>query len=412
MTPIIALAFVLAQLAGAPTEAAPDPAALKDMAQRVLKRVEEMRGQKLDKPLAMGVKSRDEVTTFIQQRLKDEYGPEKVAAEGRLLALHGLLPADLDYGGYITRLLTEQVAGFYDHTRQELHIAAWLPVFLQEPVMAHEIFHAIQDQMWGGGKLIDSKKYTHDEVLAHAALLEGDATIVMLNYQQGAFGAEGDVTGSPFTIKMVAASLPMQMSSPQFPIMAAAPDYLKQSLIFPYQQGLLFVAALREAGLSWDDIRKVYADPPNTTEQILHPEKYHGERDHPSKVELGPLGLDGFSRTWDGTLGEFHARQQLLAGLPQAEAEKGAAGWDGDYAALEVSKARAVAVTLSTWDSEDEAREFEAALRKVHEKRKAPRPHLALERRGADLAYAYSEDEALAAQALKLAWEKGKITRR
>ena len=37
--------------------------------------------------------------------------------------------------------------------------------------------------------------------------------------------------------------------------MASAPDYLKQSLIFPYQQGLLFVAALRQAKLSWDEIR-------------------------------------------------------------------------------------------------------------------------------------------------------------
>ena len=109
------------------------------------------------------------------------------------MTLQGLLPSGTNYGQLISSLLTEQVAGFYDHTRKELHIADWLPSMIQGPVMAHEIFHAIQDQEWGGGQLIDSKKYTHDEVLAHAALLEGDATIVMFNYQQ-AGGGMGDIS--------------------------------------------------------------------------------------------------------------------------------------------------------------------------------------------------------------------------
>ncbi|MCA9537796.1 MAG: hypothetical protein KC620_02840 [Myxococcales bacterium] len=411
MTTFIALLGLLAQLATGPEAPAAEPAALEAMARGILAGVEQMRGQKLSKPLKMGVKNREQVTAFIRERLDDEYGPEKVAAEGRLFGLQGLLPPKLDYARFVTALLTEQVAGFYDHTRQELHIADWLPALMQGPVMAHEIFHAIQDQEWDGGKLIDSKKYTHDSVLAHAALLEGDATVVMFNYQQREVDPEADMSLSPFMVNLIATSLPMQMSSAQFPVMASAPDYLKQSLIFPYQQGLLFVAALRQAGQSWDQIRAVYADPPHTTEQILHPERYL-KRDEPSEVTLPAAVLPGFKRTWDGTTGEFHARQLLLMALPIAEAVEGAAGWDGDFTVLEVSGDKAVAVTLSTWDTEADATAFEAALNKVHGKRAAPKPTLVTTRRGADLAYAFSDDADLAKQAVARVLADGHVVRK
>ncbi len=414
MSQIVAAAvLVLAQL-GSPTPqgAAADSTLLEDMARRALARVERMRNQKLSKPLRMGVKSRGEVTKFIQERLAEEYGPQKVAAEGRFLKLQGLLPTELDYGAFVTSLLAEQVAGFYDHTRQTLHIAAWIPIFIQEPVMAHEIFHAIQDQEWGGGKLIDSKKYTHDRLLAHAALLEGDATVVMLNYPQAQFDVNTDMSTSAFAINMVATSLPLQMASPQFPIMSAAPDYLKQSLIFPYQQGLLFISALRQSGLAWSEIRKVYADPPTSTEQILHPERYFKQRDDPSEVKLPPFVREGFRRTWEGTTGEFHARQLLLSALPLAQAVDGASGWDGDHTALEVNGQKAVVVTLATWDTPGDALTWETAVRVAYDKRPAPKPPLAIVRAGMNTAYAWSADAALAREAAVWALEKGTITRK
>ena len=384
-------------------------AALEKMALGALAKVEKMRGQTLAKPLKMGVKNKAEITGFIQSRLAEEYGPVKVHAEGELLKLQGMLPPDMDYGGFVTKLLAEQVAGFYDHTRQELHIAAWLPVFMQEPVMAHEIFHAIQDQEWGGGKLIDSKAYSHDQVLAHAALLEGDATVVMFNYQQ--LGTGVDITDSALAVNGIAASLPLQMASPQFPIMAVAPDYLKQSLIFPYQQGLLFVSAMRRAKLSWADIRKIYADPPASTEQILHPERYHPQRDTPSVVVVPALNWPGYKRNWDSTTGEFHHRQMLLARLPIADAITAATGWDGDYTAVEVGP-KSVAYTVSTWDTEKDAQEFETALKTMQASRVDPKPHLVTRRAGTELAYVFCADKALADKALAQVTKSRTITRR
>ena len=399
---------LLAQLGQSPDI---DAAALKQLAQKALNKVERMRDQTLSAPLKMGVKSRAQVLKFVTQRLAEEYGPEKVRAEGWLLKDQGLIPETLDYGTFVTKLLTEQIAGFYDHTRQELHIADWLPAAVQEPVMAHEIFHAIQDQEWGGGKLLDSKKFSHDQILAHAALLEGDATIVMLNYSGGT-----DMSQSSFGINMVAASLPMQMSSGQYPTMASAPDYLKQSLIFPYQQGLLFVAALRQAKLSWNDIRAVYRDPPASTEQILHPKKYYEQKDHPSIVKLPHDLLKGFKAAWFGATGEFHARQLLLQRLETVDAINGASGWDGDYTVVLTKGDERVTLTYSVWDSSAEAKEFESALKRVfmsNDKSKTAGTLMPItELRGRTFVYAFSKDEALARRAIASSFEKTSVEMR
>lgn len=400
------LTLILGQLAGG--KAPPTSVAqLEAMAHSALAKVEKMRNQKLSKPLKMGVKDKPAVTKFIQMRLEEEYGAERVKAEGDLLKLQGLLPRKLDYGAFLTSLLTEQVAGFYDHIRKELHIAAWLPVAMQEPVMAHEIFHAIQDQEWGGGKLIDSKIYPQDSVIAHAALLEGDATIVMLNYSAGS-----DVSESGFAIKMTATALAMQMNTPQFPVMSSAPAYLKQSLIFPYQQGLLFIGELRSKGLSWAKIRDVYRNPPQSTEQILHPERYHPKPDVPSEVTVKEPLLPGFKRSWAEVTGEFHFRQLLLSQLEIAPAASGAAGWDGDFTFLETKGDDAVAVTVSTWDTKKDATEFITALRKAHTKKPGKKAILVTHQTGTTVIFIFSDAKSLAEDALKKVIANHAITRR
>ena len=404
-----ALIIGLAQVAAGGT--LPVSKSLEELARQAQSRVEKMRKQALRKPLKMGVKSKPQITAFIRKRMNDEYGPAKIKAEGDLLRLQGLLPMGTDYSALISGLLTEQVAGFYDHTRQELHIADWLPSIIQGPVMAHEIFHAIQDQEWDAGKLINSKLYTHDEVLAHAALLEGDATVVMFNYQQ-ADGSGADISLSAITVQMIAASLPMQMSSPQYPTMAAAPPYMKQSLIFPYQQGFLFVAALRNAGMSWDRMRDVYRDPPASTEQILHPKKYYPKRDLPSKVQLPTPLFPGFKRTWSGVAGEFHARQLLLSALPIGEAVSGAEGWDGDETIVSTKGDKQVALTLSTWDSTDDASDFAEALKSKNDKSAKTGVTLVIKQDEMNVIYAFSKDAQLANDAVVRAQQDGKVNRR
>ena len=59
----------------------------------------------------------------------------------------------------------------------------------------------------------------------------------------------------------------------QAKILAEMPDILKDSLLFPYTSGLDLVRSIRTAG-GWPAVASLYADPPASTEQVLHSEKY------------------------------------------------------------------------------------------------------------------------------------------
>ena len=59
-------------------------------------------------------------------------------------------------------------------------------------------------------------------------------------------------------------------------------------MIFPYFRGMVFCAKLDQRG-GWAAIDEVYRNPPLSTEQILHPEKYRAKPDFPMTIDLGTL---------------------------------------------------------------------------------------------------------------------------
>jgi hypothetical protein len=176
--------------------------------------------------------------------------------------------------------------------------------------------------------------------------------------------------------------------SPEGAKMRAIPPFLLENLMFPYTQGAEFVQKMqRERG--WARIGQAFNDPPSSTEQILHPEKFYGDqRDEPMELLL-PDFASAFGEgakveeLYENTLGEFNVVLLLRAlGANKAAAAKAAAGWDGDrFEGFETEDGRVVLVWLTTWDSEAEAQEFEAAYRKAL----GATPARHLERRGVEV---------------------------
>ena len=102
------------------------------------------------------------------------------------------------------------------------------------------------------------------------------------------------------------------------------PPVLRESLLFPYTGGLNFVQTLQAGG--WEAVNDAFANPPASTEQILHPEKYVGRRGSRSTSTL-PDDLaarmgDGWKVGLEDTFGEF----QLGVWLDQAAAASGGVG--------------------------------------------------------------------------------------
>jgi hypothetical protein len=155
---------------------------LRAEAKQLVKVVSRLRGLKVRRSVAMGVMTRDQILAELEKRLSEEYTEDEIAAESDVLKRLGLLPRDADYKRTILELLTDQVAGFYNPLTKRLNIAAWLPLVLQRPALAHEICHALQDQHFRLKRFTRPTKDDSDRQLARAALVEGDCTGLMLEY--------------------------------------------------------------------------------------------------------------------------------------------------------------------------------------------------------------------------------------
>jgi hypothetical protein len=339
--------------------------ALVAAADEIARQVSALRGLAIKSPIARGVLSRDEIGAKLKERIAKEYTPGEVKAEARVLKRLGLLPADADYEKLILDLLMEQVAGFYDPFTAKLYIADWLPLEMQRPALAHEIEHALQDQHFDLKRFATPIKDDGDRQLAHASLVEGDGTAVMLEFQAQSMGLPVDQL--PDMIASIGKQM-LQGGMGTTPLFDKAPGFLKETLIFPYLGGLTFIESLRRQA-PWTRVNEVFKDPPESTEQILHPEKYLAH-ERPVKVTAGPLASLGARKELRrDVLGELEWKILFASKLDDAEAEKAAAGWGGDRLVAFADPAHPDAppaiVTLSAWDSETDAKEAEAAARKL-----------------------------------------------
>jgi hypothetical protein len=363
----------------------------------------------LKAPLQRGVLSREEIGAKIKERIAKELTPTELRDEARVLKRIGLLPPDVDYGKLMIDLYMEQVAGFYDPYAGKLYIADWLPLeTLQRPALAHEIEHALQDQHFNLKSFAARIKDDGDRQLARSALAEGDGTAVMLEFEAQSMGLPVDQLpeliaqmSSQMMAGMLGGSATGVSGMPATPQLDHAPPLVKEMLIFPYLQGLQFVAHLRRSA-PWSRVDEAFRDPPESTAQIMHPEKYLAH-EHPAKIVTAPLGtLPTKKEVRRDVFGELVLKVLFATAPPppatttaaattdkgkskaapaptspadakaQELAEAAAAGWGGDRMVAVADPANATApptvIDLSVWDTEGDAKEAEAVARRLMQK--------------------------------------------
>ncbi len=348
------------------------PAAQEDRSAELLKAadeiVQQVAGLRRLAPKAeirKGIKTREEISEYLRRQVRKEYEEEYLQREGRLLEKLGLIPEGAQYEALVMKLLTEQVGGYYDPEEKVFYIAGWLPLDDQRPVMVHELTHALQDQHFDLERLMKEvrDRNNDDRALALKAVVEGDGMAVMLDYllrpMQKTFDQLPDlvfVMRSQFTL----------MDS-QFAVFRDAPMFLKETLLFPYGYGAAFLQKVLAKNRSWSAVNAIYADLPESTEQVIHPEKYLEARDHPVELKAADLARnlgDRWRVAYENCLGEFSLFLLLKAHLSEERARRAAAGWDGDRVLLveDVGGRGSFVLFDSVWDSEDEAEEFRLAL--------------------------------------------------
>jgi hypothetical protein len=332
-----------------PTNAARN-AALVATTSEVLQETSELRKLAILRPVRSSAQSRDEIQRMLISGMDQETTPAQLHAAEVTLKKLGLAPADFQLRPLMIRLLTEQVAGYYDPKRQEFHLADWIDVDGQKPVMAHELTHALQDQHFNLRRFEHWPKGDSDAELAAHALIEGDATLVMTQY----------VTSNPLRALAFLKSLSgTEVASEE---LDKAPRALRETLLFPYQQGLKWTQTVYQYG-GWPNVSQAFSQLPQSTEQILHPEKYF-VHEPPVKVTIPNLNPVFPPAIWRRLDTDVNGEWSLYLILDQflkspAESKRAAAGWAGDrYEVLESRRGQVVYLSLSSWDTEKDAREF------------------------------------------------------
>lgn len=345
--------------------AASSHSALLQTADDLVREVATLRGLPAKTTVARGVLSREQIVEKLQARIAKEYTPEEVRRESGVLKRLGLLPEDMNYEKTLYELLADQVAGFYDPPTRTLFIADWLPIQMQRPALAHEIQHALQDQYFDLQKFSAPLKEEGDAQLARSAVVEGDGTAVMLELPTQ--GARPDSARAPAVIAKLGKQM-MYLTMGATPAFQKAPLAMRETLVFPYAAGLEFVVTHR-GDSGWGRVNELFRDPPDSTEQIMHPEKY-SSRERPVRIVGAPLPslvASGRKEVRRDVMGELLFKVWFSGMMPQSQAEAAAAGWGGDrLVAYEgPGDSKPIVLSLSAWDSDSDADEAEAACRRV-----------------------------------------------
>jgi hypothetical protein len=298
------------------------------------------------------------VRDWLTKATAERTNHQALADESRLFAHLGLIPAGSSLEQMELDLEAGQVVGFYDPTTKGLYVLSESGGVgaVQKLTFSHEYTHALQDQNFGRDKLATDTPDQGDRDLARTALPEGDATLQMMLWSQKymslpeLLAVAGDSIGAAGADQL-----------------AKAPPILRETLTFPYEAGLAFIQGIYGEG-GWAAVDNVYANPPASTSQVLHPQLYaDGVEPVAVTVPAVPTQLgSGWKLTMADTMGELQLRIWLEGGSQSSDAAAAAGSatsdWGGDRIGLYEGPNGEWAVLLHTaWRSDAGATAFSHA---------------------------------------------------
>lgn len=346
----IAAACLLTASAAAPAQAPPPE--LFTRIDAIVKELEAVTGLHLKHRVPSSFITKAKVKDFLSQRVKEVAKPADIRAEELTLKKFGLAPPDFDLAKTTIDLLTEQAAAFYDYDKKKLFITESTSPESQEPVLIHELAHALADQNFHLARFIRQGRKSDDGSTARLAVMEGQASWLMAECLARRNGQR--LKDSPSLVATM--SHANEGGDGQYPVLDRAPLYLRRSLIFPYSSGMLFQHAvyMKDGKLAFSS---VFQRAPISTQQILHPDKYFAAVS-PSMPALPEWPQTrGFKSLVGGVFGELEFSVLLEQFGSRELAAELAPHWRGSQFELRENRKQQRVVLLYSveWDDEPSA---------------------------------------------------------
>jgi hypothetical protein len=330
----------------------------------IVKSLSEITGLAQKHAVPYGRMTKRQLHQFLTKRIKKTLKPEEIRADELSLKMFGLVPPEFDLKKSTIELLTEQAAAFYDYDEKKLFLLADSSVEGETTTLAHELSHALADQYFNLENFMEETPSNDDENLAHTAVVEGQASWLMIAYELKRGGQPPVPTQD--MLKSVADSGESSMAD--YPVLKGSPLYIQQSLLFPYSQGTMFFNAVYQK-LGKAAFAEVFTHPPVSSAQIIHPEKYfaHEKPTEPAVPKLAP----GVKDVTDGSMGEFDHAMLLEQYLGAAKASDLAPHLRGGQFRI-VTRGRdgkPVLLYAAEWDSAESAAAYFAGYQTVLRKK-------------------------------------------
>ncbi len=313
--------------------------------------------------LALGNTPYDGANRAAQESLLSErsavmYDPSTLGQEQEALARMGLLGSGDDLAALLDELYGQSLPIAYIEQRGRQSILQSIDKFsvAQRAEAAREFGRAATSQAFGSDAIGVGDATNGDQALAGVALQQGDGTVVMLDWSAANVGSNNQA-------KVDDVVVPGSDS-----ILSSMPQLLQREYTFPFLEGRNFVDQVK--GGDWANVDDAWSQPPESTEQVMHPNKYRSDR--PTSIDLdgvaGQLG-GGWSERWQQTMGELRIGVWLADGqpgsqqgpkapvkLPKANA---AAGWGGDrLVSLDGPDGSWAIVWQTKWDTSEDVGQF------------------------------------------------------
>lgn len=317
--------------------------------------------------------TRDQVRDWMQRDLRRDLPEDEARKLVAVGAEMGIMKQGTSVYDMFSSFMEAGAAAFYKpNTRTFYHIegndgrGAY-------PVVFHELVHAVEDQHFDLEAFYKRAEEDSDMALAYRGLCEGSAAFFEELYEKD---HPEDYAA------MIKSQMDPKLALKQMEMMKVVPPFLVGMMgLYPYKNGKEWVK--RASGGDPAKVDALYAEPPVTTEQVLHPERFvdPATRDWPHKVaapDLAGVLPEGWKLLDDDNVGELLAGMMLVQlqvpayqmalismmdmktqGVGFKEPVRSAVeGWDGDRYSAWTKGDDCCLVWKSVWDSEKDAEEF------------------------------------------------------
>jgi hypothetical protein len=298
--------------------------------------------------------SKEDVEKYAAGQMAKEEFTKSFAQQELSMKKLGFLPREFNLKEFLVKSTGQEIAAYYDDETKMISMLNWVPPDRQEPILAHELTHALQDQNYDLAKWMKAGRKgaegsaNGDSAIARKAVVEGQAMVVYVDYLLKPVGRSlEDTPGLIYQMEEPAVKAVIDSQ-----LMHDAPMILREAGTFAYNEGLIFEGELLHKGGKKMAFAGAFARPPRNSHEVLQPETYiQDEKLAPVRV---PDMQDVLGSQYDvydsGGIGELDVRALLKQYGERKIADDLAAAWQGGAFVAYRRKDKAAEVSASTGD--------------------------------------------------------------